>query len=155
MENSAEFDRLSQYPKAAVKYAQTKLMASGWTPLLCSDFGEYWDAVEKYAKEYQSLTRPALRRSRTPAGTDARTPAIRPQEPPEAPDDVFSQLASVGTLRGFHMATGAGGGFAVTLKVTLHSGAKVYRYGHIRELSEWRDLVQRWIDKGYWTPDKQ
>lgn len=47
------------------------------------------------------------------------------------------------------------GALTVTLKVTDTDGRRFYRHGVVTDILAVGSLTHRWIDEGYWTPDKQ
>lgn len=69
--------------------------------------------------------------------------------------DAWGDLCSLLEIRGFFLNKCEGRGYSLTLKVTLKSGARAYRFGYLRHPSEVPHVLDEWLEAGYWTPDRQ
>lgn len=114
----------------------------------------YWSAFLDACKRIaQRLSRSAPSR---PASnrTNVRTPVKLPTVPIERETDAVARLQSIGTLRSLRVTPAAPTGWAVLVRLKLPGKGRVYRYGIVHRREDAEDLIHRWIDKGYWTPDK-
>jgi hypothetical protein len=68
--------------------------------------------------------------------------------------NVWDELSAVGSLRALSVSLREGNGYEVVLKIITHTGQKVYRRGFTHDPSQVAPLIHRWVEAGYWTPDK-
>jgi hypothetical protein len=66
----------------------------------------------------------------------------------------WALLHALGTIRQISLVAGGSRGYKLTVRITLHSGARVYRHGECLDPTEIDSLVTLFCQKGYWSPDK-
>lgn len=76
------------------------------------------------------------------------------ESPSESWASLLAGLAAVGTLTGLYIKQQQGGDYSLTVKLIMSSGERVYRYGFIGDPVEALDLLGRWLEARYWTPDR-
>jgi hypothetical protein len=152
MKQQSGLERYTQYVR---NEAYQKLYNDGIEPTGYGNDQEYWTAFHKAAKAAEvRLNGPGQPRRRS-READVRAPVQLPVLTPAPTASALDRISVVGALRGLHLVAAPNGGFSLTLKATLHSGQKVYRYGYIERLDQVEEVLSRWLEKGYWTPDKQ
>ncbi len=155
MKNPLRNTFLKHFPIWCVIQATASLREQGFEVDATSQNPLHWAQVADHCQ----FILDQLHESPYAQPADDRPAVLAPRHIPTphypAKSDVFTALAALGALRGVHLVADSRGGFSLTVKVTLQTGQRVYRYGRLLNADGVEDLIYRWLRKGYWTPDKQ
>ena len=145
---------LTRYSRVARHYAFIQAIDAGFSPkdtVSCPKCIEYMIhhaeiysiAYERYVEHRPSDRRPV-----------EQLPFPVPEDGFKAGQSAFETLSRVGIVRGLYVVLTPDGKYSVTLKVLHPRFGNAYRYGKCASLAAVWDVLYRWVEKDYWTPDK-
>lgn len=146
---------LGRYGWAAFTEVAQLLFLRGEELLPYSTNKPYWEhfryELQQWTKRHAEPRRPR----RDSRSTDVRPPSTIPAQRATPIIDAFSRLQDVATVRSFSVTLTAVGDYMVIVKVTLADRRPYYRYGRVAEFRQAYQLLEHFVSKQYWTPDRQ
>ncbi len=146
---------VAQYGQAAFNEVAQEMFLEGKELVNYGRNLPYWESfIERIKRRAKQHAEP--RRSGQPSRSpNVRAPSGISVQASTSELDAFRRLQSVGTVRSLSVSLTEAGDYVLIVKVTLGGKQPVYRYGRVQEFSDIPRVLNHFIDKGYWTPDKQ
>lgn len=146
---------VKQYGWAAFTEVAQLLFHRGEELLPYSTNKPYWEHFGYELKQWHKRHAEPRRPGRHSRSADVRAPrAVSPQCPSTVPD-AFSKLQAVASVRSFSVTLTSDGDYMVVVKVTLGDKRPYYRFGRVKQFRDAYPLLEHFVAKQYWTPDRQ
>lgn len=146
---------VKQYGWAAFTEVAQLLFHRGEELLPYSTNKSYWERFVYELKQWHKRHAEPRRPGRHSRGTDVRTPGAILTQCPTSLSNAFERLQAVASVRSFSVTLTPDGDYMVVVKVTLRDRKPYYRYGRVAEFRQAYELLEHFVTKQYWTPDKQ